>query len=261
LAEIVSFYSYKGGVGRSLSLANVAALLASRGRRVVCIDFDLEAGGLHTIFGLESSDVKFSLLDLFTAIRTPDLSSAMLNLNNRLPSSNGGNLWLLPTVSETDKVVKVLEPGRDVMMLLGSIIDLIVQWYNPHFIMIDSRSGFAELASAPILKADRLTCVLRPNRQNADGLRILLDILDTLPTRPDTFLVLSQVPDLPETKARIEKLQAILGPNRKFGVEIPYYPQLALEEQIMALSSPGSTIGQCYQVIADWLEAAYGKPA
>lgn len=45
--QIVTFYSYKGGVGRTMALANVAALLAQRGKRVLAIDFDLEAPGLH----------------------------------------------------------------------------------------------------------------------------------------------------------------------------------------------------------------------
>ena len=42
----VTFYSYKGGVGRTMALANVAAILAKQGRRVLLIDFDLEAPGL-----------------------------------------------------------------------------------------------------------------------------------------------------------------------------------------------------------------------
>jgi MinD-like ATPase involved in chromosome partitioning or flagellar assembly len=48
--RIVTFYSYKGGVGRSMSLANVAVLLAQQGERVLAIDFDLEAPGLHRYF-------------------------------------------------------------------------------------------------------------------------------------------------------------------------------------------------------------------
>ena len=31
---VVTFYSFKGGVGRSMALVNVAAELAARGRRV-----------------------------------------------------------------------------------------------------------------------------------------------------------------------------------------------------------------------------------
>src|SRR4051794_14495485 len=49
---IVTFYSYKGGVGRTMALANVACLLANRhGWRVAAIDWDLEAPGLHFYFG------------------------------------------------------------------------------------------------------------------------------------------------------------------------------------------------------------------
>ncbi len=45
-APVITFYSYKGGVGRSMAVLNVATLLASRGFRVLIIDFDLEAPGL-----------------------------------------------------------------------------------------------------------------------------------------------------------------------------------------------------------------------
>ncbi len=45
--KIISFYSYKGGTGRSMALANVAWVLASNGKRVLVVDWDLEAPGLH----------------------------------------------------------------------------------------------------------------------------------------------------------------------------------------------------------------------
>jgi cellulose biosynthesis protein BcsQ len=45
--KIITFYSYKGGTGRSMLLANVAWILASKGKRVLAIDWDLEAPGLH----------------------------------------------------------------------------------------------------------------------------------------------------------------------------------------------------------------------
>jgi len=47
---IVTFYSFKGGVGRSMALANVAEMLADAGYRVVVCDFDLEAPGLERYF-------------------------------------------------------------------------------------------------------------------------------------------------------------------------------------------------------------------
>jgi hypothetical protein len=47
---IVTFYSFKGGVGRSMALVNVAEILADRGYRVVVCDWDLEAPGLERYF-------------------------------------------------------------------------------------------------------------------------------------------------------------------------------------------------------------------
>ena len=51
--EVVTFYSYKGGTGRTMALANVACLLAQRvsaSERVLVVDWDLEAPGLHRFF-------------------------------------------------------------------------------------------------------------------------------------------------------------------------------------------------------------------
>ena len=47
--KIVTFYSYKGGTGRSMALANVAWVLASSGIRVLAIDWDLERRGCTAI--------------------------------------------------------------------------------------------------------------------------------------------------------------------------------------------------------------------
>ena len=50
LGRIVTFYSFKGGTGRSMALANVAWILASNGYKVLAVDWDLEAPGLHRYF-------------------------------------------------------------------------------------------------------------------------------------------------------------------------------------------------------------------
>lgn len=48
--HIVTFYSYKGGTGRTMALANTAWILASNGLRVLAVDWDLESPGLHKYF-------------------------------------------------------------------------------------------------------------------------------------------------------------------------------------------------------------------
>ena len=86
--QIITFYSYKGGTGRSMALANIACILAdqqttNKGKGVLMIDWDLEAPGLHRYFrnrlvtrqlGIdriersEFTDSKLGLIDLFISL-------------------------------------------------------------------------------------------------------------------------------------------------------------------------------------------------
>ena len=50
---VTSFYSLRGGVGRSTALAYTAQILASRGHSVLCVDMDLEAPAIAALFGKE----------------------------------------------------------------------------------------------------------------------------------------------------------------------------------------------------------------
>ena len=71
---IFTFYSYKGGVGRSTALANVAEWLYQQGARVLMIDWDLEAPGLESFFYQTESELnsirsKEGLMDLLLEYR------------------------------------------------------------------------------------------------------------------------------------------------------------------------------------------------
>ena len=48
--KVVTFYSFKGGTGRTMALANVAWILASNGLKVLVVDWDLDSPGLHRYF-------------------------------------------------------------------------------------------------------------------------------------------------------------------------------------------------------------------
>src|SRR5215470_14997629 len=61
--RIFTFYSYKGGTGRTMALANIAWILASRSKRVLIIDWDVEAPGLHRYFAPFLSDPALSETD------------------------------------------------------------------------------------------------------------------------------------------------------------------------------------------------------
>jgi len=68
--QIITFYSHKGGVGRSMALANIAWIIASNGHRVLIIDWHIDAPGLHRYFSPFLADPSLAdssgLMDLVT---------------------------------------------------------------------------------------------------------------------------------------------------------------------------------------------------
>ena len=89
---IFTFYSFKGGVGRSMAVMNVAYTLAGWGRHVLVVDMDLEAPGLtgflHDSKELaepEAAHPKDVLTLLGEAIRALSAGGAVEEMAQRLP--------------------------------------------------------------------------------------------------------------------------------------------------------------------------------
>ncbi|MBI5214635.1 MAG: AAA family ATPase [Ignavibacteriae bacterium] len=64
--KAITFYSYKGGVGRSMALVNIACLMVQQKKKVLLIDWDLEAPGLHSYFLDVVKKDDLGLLDFIT---------------------------------------------------------------------------------------------------------------------------------------------------------------------------------------------------
>ena len=95
LGRIVTFYSYKGGTGRSLALANTAWVLAASGYRVAVIDWDLEAPGLHRYLRpylrdstLEASDGVIDFVIAFADAARPTEGSPPQSTSTATSSGN-----------------------------------------------------------------------------------------------------------------------------------------------------------------------------
>lgn len=70
--KVVAFYSFKGGVGRTMSLLSAAYMLAVRGRRVVVADWDLQAPGLSLMECMWPADAglpQAGVLEYLTSLR------------------------------------------------------------------------------------------------------------------------------------------------------------------------------------------------
>jgi cellulose biosynthesis protein BcsQ len=87
--KVVAFYSFKGGTGRSMALANVGCILAQdpdASGPVLMVDWDLEAPGLHRYF-------RKHLFGAFRAIeeaqeKTPGLIDLFVEMRNRIDETD-----------------------------------------------------------------------------------------------------------------------------------------------------------------------------
>ncbi len=90
--QVIAVGGGKGGIGKTLLSANLAAAIARLGHRVVAIDTDLEGANLHTALGMKVPSV--SLAD-YVAGRERDLRRLLLDTpvpGLRLIAATHGNL-------------------------------------------------------------------------------------------------------------------------------------------------------------------------
>ena len=107
--SVVTFYSYKGGVGRSFALANMAVLLGRWGFRVLCIDWDLEAPGLAHFF--DSAKQSEALKPIWSD-KVPGLVELLTDFEVKKPLALQWRDYIIPLASEHTPRVSLLKAGR-----------------------------------------------------------------------------------------------------------------------------------------------------
>lgn len=176
---IVTFYSYKGGTGRTMALANIAVLLARAGKRVLAVDFDLEAPGLWRFYQeLEPHlDQRTGILDMLSAQSGRGETSATdWHQHVVQVSFDGGSLSLLTSGrSDRDYPARILEFNWQDFFHAhdgGAFIErLRREWAAEYdFTLIDSRTGITDTGGVcTIALPDLIVPVFVANYQNIDG--------------------------------------------------------------------------------------------
>ncbi len=178
LGTVITFYSYKGGVGRTLAMANVAALLARWGRKVLCIDWDLEAPGLHQYF---REQVPLSeLRDQPGVVELVEAWSRGAQVDWRaharpIDVGRGQTLTLMPAGRLDDGYVARMQT-LDWADLFergfgGTLEDWRDEWKQAYdFILVDSRTGVSDIGGmCTIQLPDQLVLCVTANEQSLQG--------------------------------------------------------------------------------------------
>ncbi len=209
---IISFYSYKGGVGRTQLTANLAAYLCYyKQRKVLIIDWDMEAPGVDFFFNIDRSNIKFGLLDLFNEfvktvrskenVTDKDLpkvfekngilenkkSKYIINLIKS--QKNQGRVDLIPAGNYNDNFVKKVTSFdwyEFYETLNGKyFIEYLKEELNNSeydYVFIDSRTGTSDYAGICNIQFPELNVfVIAPTNQNFKGCREIINSIFNSP--------------------------------------------------------------------------------
>jgi MinD-like ATPase involved in chromosome partitioning or flagellar assembly len=170
---VVTFYSYKGGVGRSFTLANVAVLLARWGYRVLAVDWDLEAPGLTDYFApMLSKAPAGGVVDLAgdfaKGLKKPRAREVRLDLPQ-------GALSLLAAGRQDEAYESRVQDidwedlyESGFAPFLERCREIWIQAYD--FVLIDSRTGISDIGGICTAQLpDRLVLLFTANQQSVQG--------------------------------------------------------------------------------------------
>jgi MinD-like ATPase involved in chromosome partitioning or flagellar assembly len=268
---VVTFYSFKGGVGRSLALANIGLELANSGRQVLLVDFDLEAPGLHTFDLLRPKKAQAGIVEYVNEYmkkgRSPDVKEYIYPVMG--VGKKDGRLWIMPSGKGDQEYSRKLErinwtklyDQNDGYLLFE---DLKAQWklsYEPNYVLIDSRTGHTDTAGICTRQLPNAVVLLFfPNEQNLAGLKtIASNIRQENEINKDKKIkihyVMSNVPDLDDEQEILAKLQDRFREELRYGkltAVIYRYESLALLNQTLFVSArPNSRLAKEYRCLMD----------
>lgn len=190
---LVAFYSFKGGVGRTTTLASCAIQAAREGERVVILDLDLEAPGVGSLFGVSETR---GLLDLLVEHLATDQAEVEPCLQrsglfsedwaDRIEVLPAGRLdaGYLEKLARLDFSSTLSDPGGDagsipVRKALLAILDQLRQRPEPpRWIFLDARAGLHDLAGLSLHGLAHVDVLFsRANAQGIAGLDVVLGAL------------------------------------------------------------------------------------
>lgn len=205
---IVSFYSYKGGMGRTTTMISYAMHLALKeNKRVVIIDCDLEAPGYLNFFDLSNhrrlnngevnglveflSDIQFAKDE-----SSIDISDYYINVEDGTDDKffeGLSNIYIMPAGNLNENEEDVYDTNRS-QYLEGlsrlnlsnkqyaihgfqKLINRIQEVISPDVILIDSRTGFNDIIGlVSLYMSDLVVGFFGYNAQTTPGLLSMLDL-------------------------------------------------------------------------------------
>lgn len=183
------FFSIKGGVGRSTALAVTAWRLAQAGKRVLVLDLDLESPGLSSALLPAERLPMYGITDWLVEDLVNNGKHIFENMVATSNLARDGEIYVVPAHGKQHgeyiaKLGRVWMPKRAMNGMhetwaarLERLLQALEQQCRPDVVLIDSRSGIDEIASACIteLGASLILLFALEGEQTWNGYRMLFE--------------------------------------------------------------------------------------
>jgi MinD-like ATPase involved in chromosome partitioning or flagellar assembly len=271
--KTLMFYSYKGGAGRTVASGNIAVALAKLGKRVLIIDMDFEAPGLHDLFRVENTE-KFvhrqGIQDYLRGTLTLDQLKEDVIIN--LASEKGlKRQYSLPDNScllylmATPRATVVFSDESDLHPRMKDLIEFLSDTHKLDYIILDSASGIRESYILSVQVCDLMMIFFRWSRQHIEGTLRLLKLMLKMEEMGQGIwkpfkLVASAVPKEEEMEKlldedliralkgakneSIKKFKEILKEKGEIFFEIPEIVELKWRESVIVIDHENSIYEQ-----------------
>ena len=266
---VITFYSFKGGVGRTMALVNVAAELVRRGRKVLVVDFDLEAPGLETYKRLKSPKPHLGIVEYVTEFqRTKQVPNLLDYIYETKPiGKKGGRLWVMPA-GRRDAAYHRALANLDWQRLYkdgdGFLLfeDTKKGWeveekLKVDYVLIDSRTGETDVLGICTRQLpDSVVVMFTPNEQNLAGLENVCRVIrreetEGLKKKIRLHFVAANVPDLDDENRilhrQLQAFQKRLDFKDLSGMIRRYENLNLLDQSVAVLDHPRSKLARSYR--------------
>lgn len=263
---VATFYSFKGGVGRSMALVNAAVELAQRGRKVLVVDFDLEAPGLDTFDIVRPKAKTPGIIDFVGEYLKTGQAPEIERFVSMTTAVDG--LWIMHSGTQQGYAAsfgqidwqELYERRRGYLLLE----DMKAQWkqmIQPDYVLIDSRTGHTDTCGICTRQLpDAVIILFFPNEQNLRGLtKVIRDIRSeaNAPAKRTiaTHFVMSNVPDLDDEdntlRGMLDRFKTKLGFEAEPQVIHRYDSLSLLNQAVFTRDRPKSRLAKEYCSLVD----------
>jgi MinD-like ATPase involved in chromosome partitioning or flagellar assembly len=204
LGKIIAVHSYKGGTGKTLLSANLAATFAKHGKKVCLFDLDFRAPSLSTILKIEKAECWLN--EYLNG--TCEIDKVLIDLSDRIQNKGKFIVGLANPATEAMRDMSAKDRKWE-MRALGRLLSLrnsLLGDKGFDYLIFDTSPGLQYSSINAIVGADLVIVATTLDRSDIDGTRRMLhELYDLFEKKTD--IVLNKVLYDAHSQSRRDELQ------------------------------------------------------